>query len=246
MSVEIVTYANKSQGMFEELVKNEFGVPVTVLGWGTKWNGFSDKYKAMSKHLETKNDDDIVIFLDGFDTKINKNPQNVVELFKECNCKVLVSKNPPWFFQSLIFGKCDDSIGNSGLYMGYAKYLKSFIDEALELECDDDQRNLNTVCQNNNYISVDKDEKIFKNFNPFQNDKTTNAIFVSYPGSLGFNRYYRGLIEYSQFVYLYILTLLILGLAFFPQRQRVLLTILILFTTFYTLVADKSCTLHSR
>jgi glucan phosphoethanolaminetransferase (alkaline phosphatase superfamily) len=93
---------------------------------------------------------------------------------------------------------------------------------------------------------VDKDEKIFKNFNPFQNDKTTNAIFVSYPGSLGFNRYYRGLIEYSQFVYLYILTLLILGLAFFPQRQRVLLTILILFTTFYTLVADKSCTLHSR
>jgi hypothetical protein len=39
MSIEIVTYANKSQGMFEELVNNEFGVPVKVLGWGTEWKG---------------------------------------------------------------------------------------------------------------------------------------------------------------------------------------------------------------
>ena len=34
MSLEIVTYANKSQGMFEELVKNDFDVPIKVLGWG--------------------------------------------------------------------------------------------------------------------------------------------------------------------------------------------------------------------
>jgi hypothetical protein len=39
MSLEIVTYANKSQGMFEELVNNEFGVPVTVLGWGPSGMG---------------------------------------------------------------------------------------------------------------------------------------------------------------------------------------------------------------
>mgnify|MGYP001172397344 CR=1 FL=1 len=84
MTVEIVTYANKSQGMFEELVNNKFDVPIKVLGWGTKWNGFSDKYKGVYKYLENKSDDDIVIFIDGFDTKINRNPHNVVELFKEC------------------------------------------------------------------------------------------------------------------------------------------------------------------
>jgi hypothetical protein len=242
MSLEIVTYANKSQGMFEELVKNEFGVPVKVLGWGTKWNGFSDKYKGMSKYLETKKDEDIVIFLDGFDTKINKNPQNVVKLFKEYDCKVLVSKNPPWFFQTLIFGECNDSIANSGLYMGYAKYLKHFIDEALELKCEDDQRNLNTVCQNNDYIKVDKDETIFKNINPFQNDKNIETIFVSYPGTISLNRYLRGFVEYTQFVYIYVLCLLVLGLAFFPQKQRILVTTLVLYTTFYALAADKSCT----
>src|SRR6056300_56555 len=109
MSVEVVTYANKSQGMFKDLIDNEFGVPVKILGWGTKWNGFSDKYKAMTKYLETKNDTDIVIFLDGFDTKINKNPHEVTELFKKCDCKVLVSKDPEVpgkLLTHMIFGKC--------------------------------------------------------------------------------------------------------------------------------------------
>ena len=246
MSLEIVTYANKSRGMFEELVNNEFGVPVTVLGWKTKWNGFSDKYKAMSKHLETKGDDDIVIFLDGFDTKINKNPREVVELFKECDCKVLVSKDPevpgkP--LTHLIFGKCGKkSTANSGLYMGYSKELKSVIDEALAEKCEDDQTNINTVCQKSEFVKVDEEEKIFKNFGPLDKKHDTDAIFVSYPGSPSIGRYSRAIIEYTQFLYMYILCLIILGLAFFPQRQKFLLPILILFTAFYTFVADKSCT----
>ena len=40
MTLEIVTYANKSSGMFEELVNNEHGVKVKVLGMGKKWNGY--------------------------------------------------------------------------------------------------------------------------------------------------------------------------------------------------------------
>ena len=43
MSVEVVTYANKSFGMFEELVNNDHGVKVKVLGMGKKWNGYIDK-----------------------------------------------------------------------------------------------------------------------------------------------------------------------------------------------------------
>jgi hypothetical protein len=229
--------------MFEDLVKNEFGVPIKVLGWGTKWNGFTDKYRGMSEYLKTKNDDDIVIFLDGFDTKINKDPQNVLQVFQEMNCKVLVSKNPPWFLQTLIFGECDDSIANSGLYMGYVKYLRHFIDEALRLECEDDQTNLNTVCQNNNYICVDKDEKIFKNFNPFQKNKKSDSVFVSFPGTLGINRYWRGFFEYTQFVYIYVLCLLIVGMCIFPKYSKVLLASVLAIVIFYVLFADKSCTL---
>ena len=94
MSVEFVTYANKSQGMFDELITNEFGVAVKVLGWGTEWKGFSDKGKGVLNYLETKSDTDIVVFLDGFDTKINKNPDKLIDLFKEFNCKILLSSDP--------------------------------------------------------------------------------------------------------------------------------------------------------
>ena len=51
MSYEIVTYANKSHGLFEELTNNEFNVPVKVLGWGTEWKGFSDKTKGVMDYL---------------------------------------------------------------------------------------------------------------------------------------------------------------------------------------------------
>jgi len=250
MSLEIVTYANKSQGMFEELVNNEFGVPVKVLGWGKKWNGYSDKSKGLLEYMKTKNDDDIIVFVDGFDTKINKSPQNVLELFKECDCRVLISKDPEVSGKSLthlIFGKCvEKSTANAGMYMGYVKELTMMLQDEADMKCLDDQFNLNALCKKHNFITVDEEEKIFKNFGPLDKKHGTDAIFVSYPGSPSFNRYTRAIVEYTQFLYMYILCLIILGLAFFPQRQKVLLPTLILFTSFYAFVADKSCTFHSR
>ena len=171
-------------------------------------------------------------------------------MFKEYDCKVLVSRDPEVPGKTMtrvIFGTCGNtSTANSGLYMGYAKYVKQFIDEAVAMKCEDDQKNLNTVCQNNDFIKVDEEETIFKNFGPLDKKQESNAIFVSYPGSPGISRYSRSIIEYTQFVYIYIMSLLILGLAFFPQQQNVLLSMLILYTAFYAFVADKSCTFHPR
>ena len=50
MSVEIVTYANKSQGMYEELINNEFGIPIKVLGWGLHF--YIDIKKKQPKSIE--------------------------------------------------------------------------------------------------------------------------------------------------------------------------------------------------
>jgi hypothetical protein len=245
MTAEIVTYANKSQGMFEDLVNNEFGVPVKVLGWGTKWNGYSDKSKGLLEYMKTKNDEDIIVFVDGFDSKISKPITDVVKIFKQCNCRVLLSKDPENFsyLGTLIFGQCKNSgMGNAGMYMGYVKELTIMLQDEANEKCLDDQVNLNNLCQKHNFISVDTDEKIFKNFGPMDKKHESDAIFVSYPGSPGFNRYTRAVVEYTQFIYIYILCLLVLSLAVFPQRQRILVTTLVLFTGFYALIADRSCT----
>jgi len=246
MSIEIVTYANKSQGMFDELINNKFNVPVKVLGWGRKWNGYSDKSKGLLEYMESKNDEDIIIFVDGFDTKINKMPTNVMELFESYNSRVVMSKDPENFSdigRSLIFGQCTSkSMANAGMYMGYVKELTIMLRDEAAMKCTDDQINLNTLCQKYTFITVDENEKIFKNFGPMNKNQDVDAIFVSYPGSPSFNRYSRAVIEYTQFVYIYVLCLLILTLVIFPQKQQIILPTLILIIIFYATVADKSCT----
>ena len=77
----------------------------------------------------------------------------------------------------------------------------------LKIYCktEDDQTNINTVCQNTNFVKVDTDEKLFKNFGPMDKKHESDAIFVSYPGSPGFTRYTRAVVEYTQFIYIYVL-----------------------------------------
>ena len=243
MPVEVVTYANKSSGMFEELINNEHGVKVKVLGMGKKWNGFSDKFIGLLEYMETKNDDDIIVFVDGFDTKINKDISNVKSLFESYNCKILVSKNPIVLNDSFRFKKCDDkNVANSGMYMGYVKHLTILLKESLKPKCQDDQVNLNALCKKYDFIKIDDKELIFKNFATLDKKESVNAVFISFPGSITLERISRHPKEYMQFYYIYILLINIALLAVFPKKQNYLLSSLLFFTTFYVFYADKSCT----
>lgn len=242
--MEIVTYANKSFGLFEELIHNEYDVPVKVLGWGKKWNGYSDKSKGLLEYISTsKNDDDLIIFVDGFDSKINKNPVNVKEIFESYNCKVLFSKDPESFSKlvtRIIFPTCGDAVANAGMYAGYVKYLKIILEDELSRGCQDDQVNFNTMCNEYDFIKVDKEQRLFENIATTNHGKVSDAVFVSYPATLGMTRAYRSLVEYIQYLYVYIaLTLFIISITF---KTNIPIGVLLLFTIFYILKADKSCT----
>ena len=244
--VEIVTYANKSQGLFDELIHNEFDVPVRVLGWGTKWNGFLDKYKGMVEYLKDKDDDDVVVFLDGFDTRINKDPKDIEQIFKSFECGMLVSKDPAPYgpLTRAVFVTCEaDLTANSGLYMGYVKYVKQVLQDALGMHCEDDQRNLNQLCAKYDFIKVDEEQIIFENITPYNHGKTSDAVFVSYPGVLDIKRIYRAMKEYSQFFrWQFIISIFIL-FAVLPNNYKWLpMYIGVLGVLFYALMADKSCT----
>ena len=87
--MKLVTYATHSEGSFEELLNS--GYPIEVLGWGTKWNGFMDKFQGVKSYLDTLEDDEIVVFLDGFDSMINKDLSDLTNRFASLDCEVLVS-----------------------------------------------------------------------------------------------------------------------------------------------------------
>ena len=88
-----ITYATHSEGDFEELVNNKYNISIKVLGWGEKWNGFLDKFKNMYKYIKTLPDDDVIIFIDGFDSKINQPIDVIKKTFYGFNSNIVLSKD---------------------------------------------------------------------------------------------------------------------------------------------------------
>ena len=185
MSFEVITYATHSERMFDELINS--GYPVKVLGWGVKWESFLTKIKGVLDYVKTKNPDDIIVCVDGFDTKINRSPSEAVEIFKNMNCGFLVSEES---YKSPILGEffkyhfrtCKNDVSaNMGLWMGYVKYIIPILEDIASKTCTDDQINFNIICKNYNYIKVDTDKLIFANKTFLKQDDT--AIFHGFPGS---------------------------------------------------------------
>jgi hypothetical protein len=244
--VEVVTYANKSQGLFEALIHNEFDVPVRVLGWDTKWNGYSDKSKGLLEYINTsKEDDDIIVFIDGFDSKINKDPKEVEDIFKSYECRVLFSKHPNIISKYLVqqvFPMCGEGMANAGMYMGYAKELKVILENELGEKCQDDQVNFNKMCDKYDFIKIDEDERIFENISPFNMQKKSDAPFVSYPGTPSLERISRACRDYAQFFKWQFIISMVILLALLPNDYKWLPGYVgVVGILFYALMADKSC-----
>lgn len=250
MSIHAVTYATHNQGLFDKLINNDVGVKVEVLGWNTKWNGFKDKFIGVYEFCNSSkcNDDDIVVFIDGFDSSLKTDIETVKSRFLEMNCKTLFSKDALEI--NSVFGKClaDGTMLNTGLYMGYVKYLKLLLKDAINDTCKDDQRSMNTLCgKYSDIITVDTDCRIFKNYSPFDKLKTVsyNTCIVSYPGSASVNRYVRSIKEYAQFFYKYVVLMWLMALYFFRKDidivVRYLVPIMAIFLCLYYTYADRSC-----
>jgi hypothetical protein len=203
--LKVVTYATHDFGTFQDVIHNEHGVPVKVLGWGTKWNGFMDKVNGVLEYCETLPDDEIIVFIDGFDSQIMRPLDGLEETFRKFNCKVLVSRDPALTGKHIngkIFGTCREELTvNSGLYMGENLYLRRFLKTSLEQKSSDDQRNFNSACQYFDWVQVDEDSKIFFNKSTFSTSKKVpeGIYFFQEPGKMSVSRWSRGIVEYAPF-----------------------------------------------
>ena len=191
----VVTYATHNKGMLAGLVNNKFAVPVSVLGWGSKWHGYTDKIKGVLNFCKKVPATDIVIFIDGFDTIMHQHPDIAVSRFLRFDTPHLVvasvegtSKWVPETVYRRMFGpnfsRCKI---NSGMYMGYAGRLQDFLERVLHQSTTDDQRAFNACCR---LVSRDINSTIFLNVVRLMRkcptvDKNEKAVFVSFPASGG-------------------------------------------------------------
>ena len=159
----ITTVATHNDGMYDKLINNRFK-SIKVLGYGMKWTGFKMKYELVYNFIKNLDDNIIIIFLDGFDSAILRDPNLAIKEFKNKKYKVLFSKEVDAKFKNIVFPNCRNNIMiNSGLYMGYVKYLKIILKDMINEVCNDDQVIINRKCKNYNFISIDYNNVIFKN-----------------------------------------------------------------------------------
>lgn len=206
MSIEVITVATHSEGRYDKLINNDYGVKVTTLGWNQKWTGYQMKIELVYDYIKHLPDDKIVVFIDGFDSSIGGSIDEIKKRFESLNTPVLVSSEPSYMYNRLVFPSCGKNrMINAGMWMGYVKYLKMILNDIVNSKCNDDQVNFNKLCNKYDFMTLDNSELIFKNIN-FTLDFNTevgksNSILFQQPGSLTTNRYYRAIFEYGQFIY---------------------------------------------
>ena len=240
--IHTVTYATHSHGTFDELINNKFDIPVHVLGWNTQWNGFNDKFIGVYNYIKTLPDNAIVLFVDGFDSVFNKNIDVIEKRFLEMNSKVIFSLDMKSRMADHVFGTCvNNNRANTGLYIGYIKYLKPILKRALQLQCKDDQRKINNICSEFPYISIDTDNYLFLNIDNSNKHKIDNTCIIQNPGKTSLSRYIRGFKEYTQYVIFNTLLVFYLLILLFPKHIKYTLPFILLYILLFTVFSDKSC-----
>ena len=206
--MKLITYATHSGGTFDQLMQS--GYHIEVLGWGTKWEGFMDKFNGVLEYLKTQSEDEIIVFMDGFDSLVNKSIETLEQDFKSFNCKILISHEDKSGISLLlprgiheyvtkkIFPLCRDGfVANTGLYMGYCRELKLVLNKIKESDFNDDQRAFNSMCKYFPFIQVDDKKVIFENLS--SSGDLSNAYFVQYPATINDSRFLRAIREYSEY-----------------------------------------------
>ena len=175
----IVTYATHSERYFE-ILKNY--PEIIVLGWGKKWNGFYDKVNATVEFCKSKKDDDIVLFVDGFDSVIIESTDTILQKYKSLNTTLVFSKGGKSpnvigkYIQDKLFGTCNDIRLNSGLYIGTVLSIINFwIDFNIN---DDDQRYATEKCNKYDYITIDVNNVLFYNYSTVDKINITNHRII--------------------------------------------------------------------
>lgn len=138
--MRLVTVATRSEGYFPWFVESckRHGMPLHVLGWGQKWQGFNMKLALMLEFLRSQEPDEIVCYTDAYDVLVLQGPEQLLEAYHKLSCRVgkpiiVGSDNalyPAWtrIYQSTFFGKCEGQSLNAGTWIGPAGVLRDALE----------------------------------------------------------------------------------------------------------------------
>eukprot|EP00922_Rhytidocystis_sp_ex-Travisia-forbesii_P043655 GHVS01065126.1.p2 GENE.GHVS01065126.1~~GHVS01065126.1.p2 ORF type:complete len:440 (-),score=70.92 GHVS01065126.1:1665-2984(-) len=184
--LHVVTVATHEDGYYKALVQSaaRLDIPLKVLGFGKRWEGFRWKFEKVLEYARDVEDDAIVMFVDGFDSVLLQPRSVILARFLHHRVPFLATGEScerfGWaklFFQVAhdgMFGGqpgdgwpeyADKSVGlkllNSGGYIGYKKAVIDILGEIPDDEVND-QRWLSKLYREGNHgIGLDARADVF-------------------------------------------------------------------------------------
>lgn len=184
MTLHVATVATHSERYLPVLEKmiEDRGIKLKKLGFGKKYQGHFMKDLEMIEFLKTVPKEDIVVFLDGFDTLMLSDTEEVIKKFRETGKKMVISieniRNS-FLTHSYHFQKVQEKFINTGLYIGYAGYVLEFLKEMYSQDYNKKSNQTTWSSFLNkpkhkidlDHFGVDSGSKIFLNHSPTCNNK---------------------------------------------------------------------------
>jgi hypothetical protein len=179
MKTHIITIATNSELYFPYLVDSckKNGIPLTVLGYGEKWTGFTFRFDKMIQYLKKLDPNDVVCFIDGYDVICVRNLNEMTDVFlqlkKKNNCKIVIAENNIimnnlynvvlYITVKTSFDKCKNKLINAGSYIGQVKDILYVLEQIYTGDNTlDDQKILVKYCKSNpNDIYIDLKNELF-------------------------------------------------------------------------------------
>tara|TARA_B100000886_G_scaffold327650_1_gene275337 strand:+ start:2686 stop:3393 length:708 start_codon:yes stop_codon:yes gene_type:complete len=206
--VHVVVFCTHRDGMYSLLESDarRYGIELVVLGWGTKWVSFFEKLRAVHEYTRGVHEDDLVVVIDAFDTRIRGGYAQIVEQWRGLGAPDVVFSKDPSLFPQYITNRVFGGSLNAGMYMGRAGPLAEIQQEAMRFEAQckkDDQCAFNAVAQGQR-IAVDSQRTLFYNLRYSERGRDlsqieSKAVFYGFPGSITFTRVVRAAGEYLPF-----------------------------------------------
>ena len=186
--------------------KYELDVKVNIPSGTVLIETFPVKVDATVNFCQNINPQDVVCFIDGFDSVILESKKEILSRFQQMNKRVIFSRASnkitirTKYIQDKLFGNCNNNRLNTGMYIGYAQDIID-IWEGFSNN-NDDQKFITTKCQREkhiNKISIDLDNYIFYNYSPndhlkvikqklYIDNNSNSCCIISSPGDQDINK----------------------------------------------------------
>tara|TARA_A100001015_G_C15036622_1_gene736706 strand:+ start:2750 stop:3607 length:858 start_codon:yes stop_codon:yes gene_type:complete len=190
----VATHSERYLPVLEKMVEDK-GLKLEKLGYGKKYQGHFMKDLEMIKFLEPLPKEDIVIFLDGFDTIMLGKEEEILEKFKSTGKKMIISienVRNSFLCHSYHFQKVQTKYINTGLYIGYCGYVLNLLKEMYSSDYNKKSNqttwskflNSNPKNVDLKYFSTDIESKLFLNDsftcnNKFDFDKNKRRVVLN-------------------------------------------------------------------